>query len=84
MTSDHQMERFQEKILEVMGPLSRFWKGSENIGKAPADKAVKVPVDQFVTLIEQLILLLGQASPSVSYTPWLNIWKMITKDPRKA
>ena len=25
-TSDHQMQRLQGKILEVMGPLSRFWK----------------------------------------------------------
>ena len=27
MTSDHQMEIFQEKVLEVMGRLSRVWKG---------------------------------------------------------
>ena len=41
--SDHQMERFQGKILEVMGPLSRLWKGLEDIRKAPSDKAVEVP-----------------------------------------
>ena len=39
---------------------------------------------KFVTLVEQVILLLGQASLSVSYTRRLNILKMITKDPRKA
>ena len=60
ITSDHQMERFQGKIREVMGPL-----------------------DKFVTLVEQVILLLGQALLSVSYTRRLNILKMITKDPRK-
>ena len=27
ITTDHQMEKFQEKILQVMGPLSRLWKG---------------------------------------------------------
>ena len=44
-TSDHQMERFQGKILEVMDPLSRLWKGLEDIRKAPSDEAVEVPVD---------------------------------------
>ena len=83
-TSDHQMERFQGKILEVMGLLSRLCKGLEGIRKAPSDEAVEVPVDKFVTLVEQVILLLGQASCSVSYTRRLNILKMIMKDPRKA
>ena len=67
-TSDHQMERFQGKILEVMGPLSHLWKGLEDICKASSDKAAEVPVDKFVTLVEQVILLLGQVSLSLSYT----------------
>ena len=41
-------------------------------------------MDKFLNLVEQVILLLGQASLSVSYTRRLNILKMITKDPRKA
>ena len=83
-TSDHQMEKFQGKILEVMDPLSRLWKGLEDIRKAPSDETVELPVDKFVTLVEQVILLPGQASLSVSYTRRFNILKMITKDPRKA
>ena len=58
-TSDHQMERFQGKILQVMGPFSRLGKGLEDIRKAPSDETVEVPVDKFVTLAEQVILLLG-------------------------
>ena len=84
MTSDHQMDRFQGKILEVIGPVSRLWKGLEGICKAPSDETVELPVDKFVTLVEQVFLLLGQASLSVSYTRRLNILKMITKDPRIA
>ena len=64
-TSDHQMERFQGKILEVMGPLFRLWRGLEDIRKAPSDEAVEVAVNKFVTLVEQISLLLGQASLSV-------------------
>ena len=82
--SDHQMEIFQGKILEVMGTLSCLWKVLEDVRKAPSDEAVEVPVDNFVTFVEQVILLLGQASISVSYTSRLSILKMITKDPRKA
>ena len=83
-TSYHEMERFLEKIQAVIGHLSHLWKGLEDIRKAPSDKAVEVPVDKFVTLVEQVTLLLGQASLSVSYTRRLNILKMIAKDPRKA
>ena len=84
MTSDYQMERFQGQILEVMGPLSLLWKRLEDIRKAPSDETVEVPVDKFLTLVEHVILLLGQPSVSVSYTRRLNILKMITKDLRKA
>ena len=84
MTSDYQMERFQGQILEVMGPLSRLWKKLEDIRKAPSDRTVEVPVDKFITLVEHVILLLGQPSLSVSYTRRLNILKMMTKDLRKA
>ena len=41
-------------------------------------------MDKFVTLVEHIILLLGQVSLSVSYTRRLNILKRITKDPRNA
>ena len=84
MTSDHQMERFQGKILEVIGPLSHLWKGLKDIRKAPSDKTVDVPVDKSVTLVEQVILLLGQTSLSVPFTLRLKIFKKIMKDPRKA
>ena len=59
--TDHQMERFQEKILQVMDPLSRLWKGLEDV-RNESSEAVEVPVDAFATLIEQTTLLLGQAS----------------------
>ena len=65
MTLVHQIEKFQGKILEVMGLLSRLWKGLKNIHKAPSHQAVKVRVDKFVTLVEHVTLLLGQASLSV-------------------
>ena len=63
-----------------MSTISRL----DDIRKGPSDEVVEVPVGKFVTLAEQVILLLRQASLSVSYTSLLNILKIITKDPRKA
>ena len=82
ITTDHQMEKLQENFLQVMGPLSRLWKGLEDV-RNESSEAVEVPVDTFPTLIEQTTLLLGQASLSVSYARRLNIWKTLLKDPRK-
>ena len=56
----------------------------KDICKAPSDEAVEVALEKFVTLVEQVILLLGQASLSLLYTRRLNILKMIMKDPGKA
>ena len=64
--------------------LLRLPKRLKDILKAPSVKAVEVSVDKFVTLAEQAILLLSQASLSVSNICRLNILKMIMEDPRKA
>ena len=45
------MGKFQEKILQVMGPLSRLWKGLED-ARNDSSEAVEVPIDTFATLIE--------------------------------
>ena len=77
------MEKLQEKNMQVMGPLSRLWKGLEDV-RNDSSNAVEVPVDTFGTLIEQITLLLGKASLSISYARRLNILKTLLKDPHKA
>ena len=71
------------KILQVMGPLSRLWKGLKDI-RNESHEGVEVPVDTFATLIKQTTLLLGQVSVLVSYARRLNILKTLQKDPLKA
>ena len=83
ITTDSQMGKFQEKILQVMGPLSRPWKGLEYVRNESSETAV-VPVNTFATLIEQTTLLLGQVSLSISNARGLNILKTLLKDPCKA
>ena len=49
-----------------MGPLSRLWKGLEDIKKV-LDNTGFVPVVDHIKLIEQTLLLLGQVSNSKAY-----------------
>ena len=77
------MEKFQQKILDVLGPLSRLWKGLEDIKNAP-DDTVPVPAEDHIKLIEQTVLLLGQASNSILYSRRLQILKTLIKNPKKA
>ena len=44
ITTDHQIEKFQENFLQLMGPLSRLWKGLEDV-RNESSEAVEVPVD---------------------------------------
>ena len=77
------MEKFKQKILDVLGPLSRLWNGSKDIKNAP-DDTVPVPAQDPFKLIEQIVLLLGQASNSILYSQRLQILKTLIKDPKKA
>ena len=50
------MEKTQEKLLQVMGLLSRLWKGLEDV-RNESFEAVEVSVDPFATLTDQTTLL---------------------------
>ena len=52
LNQDATMEKFQQKILDVLGPLSRLWKGLEDIKNAP-DDTVPVPAEDHIKLIEK-------------------------------
>ena len=56
VTNHHEMRKFQEKVLQIMGPLSRLWKGLEDV-RNESSEAVEVTVDTYATLIEQTTLL---------------------------
>ena len=82
LNQDTTMAKLQQKILDVLGPLSRFWKGLKDIKNTP-DDTVPVPVKDHIKLIEQTVLLLGQASNSLLYNQRLQILKTLIKDPKK-
>ena len=57
------MEKVKQKILDVLGPFSKLWKGFEDIKNALHDN-VALSVECHIKLLEQTVLLLGQASNS--------------------
>ena len=61
LNQDATTEKLQQKILDVLGLLSSLWKGLEDIKNAP-DDTVPVSVEDHIKLIEQTVLLIGQAS----------------------
>ena len=76
------MEIFQQRFLDVMGPLSRLWKWLEDIKNVP-DDVVPVPVEDHMKLIKQTIFLLNQASNSILYSRRLQILETLMKGTTK-
>ena len=64
ITLQSPLGKFLQKILDVMEPLCRLWKGLEDIKNA-ADNTVPEPVEDYIKLIEQTVLLLDQALNSI-------------------
>ena len=67
LNQDATIQKFQYKILDVLGSLSRLCKRLEDIKNDP-DDTVPQPVEDHIKLIEQTVLLLGQASNLILYS----------------
>ena len=72
LTGDSTLVKMQGRILQTTGPLARLWSQIEEARVAGRKE-----------LIEQNILVLGQASNSISYTRRIGVLKQVIKDPRK-
>ena len=74
--------KLQQKLINVMGPLSQVFTIVE---KASNYRFVQVEISlpEFLTNLDQTILLLGQVFNNISYTRCFNALKQITGDPRK-
>ena len=62
--NDHDVSRIQERIRDVMGPLSRVWLTLEEVKK---DINIAVNIDELAELTQLSVLLLAQASNSATY-----------------
>ena len=62
--NDHDVARIQERIRDVMGPLSKVWLTLEEVKK---DVNYQVNIEEMAELTQQSVLLLAQASNSATY-----------------
>ena len=85
LAGDSTLERIQGRILQTTGPLARLWSQIEDARVAGRKgEEIYVPLEDYSKLVEQTILVLGQASNSISYTRRMDVLKQVVKDPRKA
>lgn len=69
------IEKFKQKLCDVIGPLPRLWKWLEAINRKGPEETVSVPIKEYIQLVKQSVLSLGQASNTKMYRSWLNILK---------
>ena len=84
LTGDSTLVKMQGRILQTTGPLARLWSQIEEARVAGRkEEVIYIPLEDYSKLIEQNILVLGQASNSISYTRRMGVLKQVIKDPRK-
>ena len=65
-------EKSQNKMKDVMGPLRKLWKILEDV-KQEEDNAVQISVTEMLFYVEQIVLLLGQSSNTITRPRRLNV-----------
>ena len=64
---DRDLERIQNRIRDVMGPLSSVWDAVEKYRTSTDDDAEQIDVDGMADALQKSVMLLSQASNSVAY-----------------
>jgi len=76
--------RIEEKIRDILGPLSRLWIDLEDLSKIRDDQELQLDIDSMLEKIHQSVILLGQAINTTLYQRRLYILSSICKDSMKA
>ena len=58
MQEDKVLQKIQQKVLNVLGPLSKIWQNIENSTQCKTDR-VKIDLCEFKELTEQSVMMLG-------------------------
>lgn len=80
---DSLLERIQQKIVDVMGPFSKLWKGLEDVLNTKGEDPVEVPVGDLVDFAEKCVLLLGEVSNGLTYLRRSNALQYLMKDTKQ-
>ena len=69
---DNIFEKFQQKILDAMGPLSKLWSILAEANKAKED-TVQISVAELLQYVDKTIITLGASSNNITYHRRLNV-----------
>ncbi|XP_070556220.1 uncharacterized protein [Ptychodera flava] len=79
---DTGLKRVQQRVLNVMGPLGKLWSELEDIRCGRAGE--ETDLQTMLSLVEQSILMLGQANVATIYQRRLGIVAKISRSQKKA
>ena len=74
---DGDLVRVQNRIRDVMGPLSRVWNSIENYRAAEEGEEEEMDIDMIAGQLQKSIMLLGQATNSVTYQRRMQVLKSV-------
>ena len=77
---DLSLEKVQQKIVNVMGPLATIWKALEDVKNDPT---LTLSLEEVATNMDKTVLLLGQAFQAATYHHRFNALSSVMKDHRK-
>ena len=67
ITKDGTFEKIQDKVTDIMGPLSKLWVMIENSNSEKDGNAPVVQMDTVLELLEKTVVLIGQRSNTITY-----------------
>ena len=79
--TDASFVKVQTKVDQAMAPLSLLWVTLEDVAKSGNDKC---DLKSIMQLVEQTVILLGQASVAADHNRRLSLLSSFFRDPRKA
>ena len=79
MQEDKLLQKMQQKLLNVLGPLSKIWQKIKDSTQCKTDR-VEIDLCQFKELTEQSIIMLGQVFNNVTYNRRLSVLNALMKE----
>ena len=79
MQEDKLLQKMQQKLLNVLGPLSKNWQKIEDSTQCKTDR-IEIGLCQFKELTEQSIIMFGQVFDNVTYNRRLSVLNAFMKE----
>ena len=76
---DNTLEKVKDKVLDIMGPLSKLWVMVEQVSSGSASgSSSTVEMDTVLELLEKTVLLIGQCNNTITYERRKNVLLGVT------